>query len=88
MRKNLILIFTFSIFLFLLISCTDSIKKILHFAEDVRIEYSKYTACYECINDFQCPEETIPPAQITDLSSDFNKSPLQNIIFVGSTVLF
>jgi len=88
MRKNLVWIFILIFVIFLLISCTDSVKKILHFAEDVRVEYSKCTACYECINDFQCPENAIPSAQITDLSSDFKKSSLQNIFFMGTTVLF
>ena len=59
MRKNLVWIIILIFVLFLLISCTDSVKKILHFAEDIRIEYSKCTACYECINDFQCPEDAI-----------------------------
>jgi len=59
MRKNLAWIIVLIFVLFLLISCTDSVKKILHFAEDIRVEYSKCSACYECINNFQCPEDAI-----------------------------
>ena len=59
MRKNLVWIIILIFVLFLLISCTDSVKKILHFAEDIRVEYSKCSACYECMNDFQCPEDAI-----------------------------
>jgi len=43
----------------ILISCTDDISKIQEIAQKVRIEFSKCSGCYECINDFNCPYDAI-----------------------------
>ena len=45
--------------LFLFIQCSDNHKKIGIEEEKVRIEFSNCTACYDCIEKFNCPQHAI-----------------------------
>ncbi len=40
-------------------SCTDSLQKTTASANQMRIEFSDCSACYECINLFNCPQGAI-----------------------------
>ncbi|MCF7793418.1 MAG: fibronectin type III domain-containing protein [Candidatus Cloacimonetes bacterium] len=51
--------FALIILLFIVISCTDSLDKTTSLDDVVRVEYSDCTACYECIDLFDCPEGAI-----------------------------
>ncbi len=65
MKKNLIL-FVVSVFIVLiLISCSDGLKKMFLYEDPVRIEYSRCTGCFDCLEDFQCPENAIKKDPLT-----------------------
>ncbi len=59
MKRIIIGIFLSLMLIIILISCTDDIAKIQEIAQKVRIEFSKCSGCYECINDFNCPYDAI-----------------------------
>jgi ferredoxin len=58
--KQLLLYFLLLISVFFLfVQCTDSNQKLGLEESQVRIEFSHCAACYECIEDFQCPQNAI-----------------------------
>ncbi len=58
-RKHRLLLFLLPFLSLLLFYCTDDISKNASNDGDVRIEYSNCTACYECIEEFHCPQNAI-----------------------------
>jgi len=59
MKKNLLLFSISLLILFIIISCTDKVDKMLLSDSQMRIEYSKCNGCYECLDEFNCPEDAI-----------------------------
>jgi ferredoxin len=58
--KHLFLYFIFLIIVFFLfVQCTDSKQKFGLDESKVRIEFSNCAACYECIEEFKCPQNAI-----------------------------
>jgi len=49
----------------IIISCTDSLDKTTSYDDAVRIEYSDCSGCYECIDQFDCPENAIKKDPLT-----------------------
>ncbi len=59
-RKKYTLYFLAAVsLLFILLHCSDKTKKLFIYDGDVRIEYSRCTGCYECIDEFECPQNAI-----------------------------
>ncbi len=59
MRKRRLLLFLLPLVSLLLFYCTDDISKNADQDGNVRIEFSNCTACYECIDLFDCPQNAI-----------------------------
>ncbi len=59
MRKQRFLLLLLPLLSLLLFYCSDDISKNAELDGDVRVEYSNCTACYECIDLFDCPHDAI-----------------------------
>lgn len=59
MKKSLTLFALSLIILFFIVSCSDDVNKMLLSDSQTRIEYSNCTGCYECLEEFDCPENAI-----------------------------
>jgi len=59
MKKNLILFLLSVVLLVIIVSCGDDVGKMLLSDSQTRIEYSNCTGCYECLEEFHCPEDAI-----------------------------
>ncbi len=59
MKKSLILFSLSIVTLIIIVSCSDDVNKMLLSDSQTRIEYSNCTGCYECLEEFNCPENAI-----------------------------